>query len=290
MKNRLLYQYFRQVFGILSRETGSKEKTQLLKIYTQFMWQYAMKAKLRKNGPKKIKLDGINIEFPDWMTLRVTFQEIFINHSYDIALNNPHPFIVDCGSNMGMSIAFFKKRYPGARIIGFEPGPDTFRCLANNVSRNFSDVTVYEMAVSDSAGVVTLSGAKDDDNSTIRTTVTEMLGDIPRRADQVRAVRLSDYISEKVDLLKLDVEGSEARVLSDLISAGKLSLVERIVIEHHALPNDPEHHLPTFLNTLEKQGFFYTLSAQPRFPSQKLDDSPVQAVFIYAMRDSATAA
>jgi FkbM family methyltransferase len=250
------------------------------------MWQYVMKAKVQRNGSKDIKLGGVRVEFPDWMTLRVTFKEIFIDRSYDIALNNAQPLIIDCGSNIGMSITFFKKRYPGARIIGFEPDPVTFRCLANNVSRNFLNVTVHNLALSDRAGTLTFSGAKDKDNSTISTSFKELLGDLPASSIEVRSDRLSEYINETVDLLKLDVEGAEELVLGDLGSTGKLALIKRMIIEHHALPNNPEHHLPTFLQTLEREGFSYTVFAQPRLSEGQLDPSPVRAVFIYTTRDS----
>jgi FkbM family methyltransferase len=286
MNQRLFFQYVRQVFGILSLEMGLGEKLDLLLVYTQLMWQYVAKAKLRRNGSKDIRLGGMRVEFPDWMTLRVTFKEIFIDRSYDIVLNSEQPFIIDCGSNIGMSIAFFKKRYPQARIIGFEPDPETFRCLAKNMSRNFQNVTVHNLAVSDTPGVLTFSAARDKDNSTITSTFKEMLGDLPTRSIEARADRLSEYVNQTVDLLKLDVEGSEALVLSDLRSTGKLPLIKRMIIEHHSLTDNPYHHLPTFLKTLESEGFSYTLFAQPHLGAGGMDPSPVRAVFVYATRDS----
>src|SRR5436309_12039173 len=42
--------------------------------------------------------------------------------------------IVDIGSNIGASIIYFHRQFPDARIFGFEPHPDTFRILQENVA------------------------------------------------------------------------------------------------------------------------------------------------------------
>ncbi len=286
MKHKLPAEFLRQICGIIGLRIDPREKRQLLRGYTDLMWQYVKKVKLRRDGAKVIRLMGLIIEFPDWETVRVTFREIFIERSYDITLTNSRPVIIDCGSNMGMSIVFFKKRYPSAHIIGFEPDPETFQCLANNVSRNFKDVTVHNLALSDQSGWITLSGESDRDNSTIKTTVRGMLENVPTSSHQVRAGRLSEFLTGKIDLLKLDVEGSEGAILSDLIVSGKLSLVERMVVEHHNLPGDAQHHLPSFLKTLEDQGFSYSLYGPVHSLPEKFPPYPPRAVFVYAVRDS----
>ena len=42
--------------------------------------------------------------------------------------------IVDIGSNIGSSIIYFHQQFPDAKILGFEPHPDTFRVLEKNVA------------------------------------------------------------------------------------------------------------------------------------------------------------
>src|SRR6266536_970073 len=67
---------------------------------------------------------------------------------------NDHPTILDCGS-YGMSVLFFKTLYPGARIIGFEPDPLTFKILSQNVAQNdLKDVELHQCALSDIDGCV----------------------------------------------------------------------------------------------------------------------------------------
>ena len=45
--------------------------------------------------------------------------------------------------------------------------------------------------------------------------------------------KLSDFIEGPVDLLKLDVEGAEHRILRDLLSSEKIQYIRHMVIEYH---------------------------------------------------------
>src|ERR1035441_6582175 len=82
----------------------------------------------------------------------------------------------------------------------------------------------------------------------------------------VRTVRLSDYITEDVDLLKLDVEGSEMAILEDLMAAGKLERVRQIIGEYHHHVKPDEDRLGEFLSLLERAGFGYHLCAALPLP------------------------
>ena len=37
------------------------------------------------------------------------------------------PLILDVGANLGSSVAFYRRLFPNARVIAFEPDPETFR-------------------------------------------------------------------------------------------------------------------------------------------------------------------
>lgn len=50
------------------------------------------------------------------------------------------------------------------------------------------------------------------------------------------AVGLSDLITEPVDYLKVDIEGSEFGVLKDLCATGKMGLVKYLSCELHGTP------------------------------------------------------
>lgn len=52
--------------------------------------------------------------------LAFLLHEIFAAKNYAFKTTNPTPFIIDCGSNIGVSIVFFKYLYPQAHILSFE--------------------------------------------------------------------------------------------------------------------------------------------------------------------------
>lgn len=66
--------------------------------------------------PNPIDLLGYRIRFMDEGSFRHLFYEIFATGSYFFQSDSANPLIFDCGANIGMSILFFKKLYPNARI------------------------------------------------------------------------------------------------------------------------------------------------------------------------------
>jgi hypothetical protein len=74
--------------------------------------------------------------------------------------------------------------------------------------------------------------------------------------------RLSSYVNKPVDLLKLDVEGAEYSILSELAESGKLRLVRRIHLEYHHHTDVAHDNLSAFLAVLEQHGFGYQIAAK----------------------------
>jgi FkbM family methyltransferase len=118
--------------------------------------------------------------------------------------------IVDLGSNIGGSVLYFACRYPTARIYGVEPDPGTFRKLQANVAP-LENVEVLPLAVGDRDGRAEFfPNPRTWASSLKRTFVTG-----PAITVQVRTLdTLLDEIGlHRVDLVKLDIEGSEHDVL-----------------------------------------------------------------------------
>src|SRR5215475_2749877 len=61
------------------------------------------------------------------------YKDIFENRVYHFDAWRSDPLIVDCGSNIGMSVLYYKQEHPLARIIAFEPDPAIFRYLQENI-------------------------------------------------------------------------------------------------------------------------------------------------------------
>ena len=162
------------------------------------------------------------------------------------------PFIVDCGSNIGLSVIYFKNLCPHSRIIAFEPDALSYSCLKTNVQQNrFSSVESHQKALSDFEGFSSYYYDENRPGSLYMSLYQERL---PRQEAEVAVTKLSQYINEPVDLLKMDIEGAETAVLNDLQKSEKLSLINKMIIEYHHHLEEDEDNLSSFLGTLESAG------------------------------------
>lgn len=64
---------------------------------------------------------------------RFIYKEIFQDHAYNVAELPEDAFIIDAGANVGMFTLYMKKKYPSSTILAFEPAPETFDALSENV-------------------------------------------------------------------------------------------------------------------------------------------------------------
>jgi FkbM family methyltransferase len=131
----------------------------------------------------------------------------------------PGDVVLDVGANIGVfTLVSAAAVGPSGRVIAFEPAAETFARLLGNVELNgFANVRCVRSALSDRAGEATLAssvGGFDAWNS---------LADVPYTGGEFRRetvpVQTLDRFLEgaeiprPVTLMKLDVEGLEARVL-----------------------------------------------------------------------------
>ena len=137
--------------------------------------------------------------------------------------------IVDLGANVGVAAAWFRVRYPEARIVAVEPDPATFAKLARNIGGDPA-VTLVHAAVGRESGEVALSRAPG------YSVASSVAVRPPDAAETVRvpAVTLDEVCAEaaieRIDLLKLDVEGAELDVVE---GCQALDAVGTIVGEAH---------------------------------------------------------
>jgi FkbM family methyltransferase len=230
----------------------------------------------------QIDLLGYNIYFMGEFQFRVLFKEIYIDGSYFFQASDDRPLIFDCGSNIGMSVLFFKKLYPNARIVAFEPDPFTFEILRRNVDQNhLSDIALHQIALSNRVGDIELFRDTSPDSASLVMSTLRQRHNV--RSVIVPSQPLSKFISGKVDLVKLDVEGAEEAVMNDLIGADKLRLVRRLHLEYHHHIDKSVDSLSRMLRLLEENGFGYQLRAHTLAPWPS--EASFQDISIYAYRN-----
>jgi len=180
------------------------------------------------------------------------YKDLFLRQIYHFTVRRPKPLVLDCGSNIGMSILYFKHLCPTARIIGFEPDQSIQPYLFENLSRNnLSDVTIVRGALAATAGFGSFySGDKYGSCLADHAIADAAMPDL--KTEVVPCVRLRDYLTEPVDFLKMNIEGAEYEVLADCVD--RLQVVNEMVIEYHHLPGLPRT-LHKLLALLHEQGF-----------------------------------
>ncbi|MBU4269702.1 FkbM family methyltransferase [Candidatus Dependentiae bacterium] len=203
------------------------------------------------------------------------YQEIFTEKLYYFDLKNEKPFIVDCGSNIGMSILFFKLLYPNSEILGFEPSNINFNLLKKNIENNKLDNTkIFKKALSNKIESLKLYGTG--------TPLGSIISDNPHNRSNYEIIEtdlLSNYINKKVDLLKIDTEGAETLIIEDLDSKNKLNFIDKIIMEYHHFTT--QNKLSNLLSILEKNNFAYQICSDQHPP---MENRLAQHFFIYAYK------
>ncbi|MHB1328598.1 MAG: FkbM family methyltransferase [Gemmatimonadales bacterium] len=251
---------------------GTPDATALLGAYIKFL-----RLSPASNTGATVDFLGYRFRYLDAETARHLFREIFVERLYDVSIDSAAPRILDCGSNIGMSVLFFKHRFPGAKITAFEPHPVTFKTLRTNIETNGLDVALHQVAVAEREGTVDFF-SNDDVSASLDMSI------LPGRTGssiEVQARRLSDYIDGEIDLLKLDVEGAEEQVLTELGESGALRRIKAIVCEYHHHRPVRSDRLSNVLAVLEGNGFGYQLRAHCSAASHL---EGIQDVLIYAYR------
>lgn len=181
------------------------------------------------NLPRVFYVDGYNVCTGDYDNFEVLYNEIYVKKMYDIRLDTDKPRIFDIGSNIGLSVLRFKTLYPGAVIEAFEPDNEAFKLLKMNMeNNNVTGVNVHNVAISDHEGVEEFYYDPVNRNNLSmglyqnKCTVNHY---------PVKVEALSKYLDGHVDLLKMDIEGSEIPALQNVEK--RLYGVDNIVLEYH---------------------------------------------------------
>lgn len=195
--------------------------------------------------------------YPNEIEFKLLYQEIFKNNNYYVELDTLEPKILDCGGHIGMVSMYYKSLYPGAKIKVFEPLPSLIPYLRKNIEQNqLDDIEIIEKAIWHSDGEVSIyEDAEEENHWTSTTSVVEgaWRTDQNTKPVQVSAARLSHYLKEPIDILKMDIEGAETEVIREC--QGRLKNVKHIMIEFHA---NRLHRPELILKILKSSGFTLT--------------------------------
>jgi FkbM family methyltransferase len=199
----------------------------------------------------KRTIAGFEVYFTDPQEFLHAIKEIFEEQCYHQTFPS-NALIIDCGSNIGISILYLKKIAPDARIIAFEPDEANYEILKKNIEINqLNHIQLNKAAVW-------------TENTELSFLVTGSMGSTiamnhGTNTVQVKALRLKDFMHQKVDFLKIDIEGAEYQVLRDI--ADNLKNVNCLFLEYHGTYQQNDELLE-ILNIIHNAGFsFYIKEA-----------------------------
>ncbi|HZP60100.1 MAG TPA: FkbM family methyltransferase [Opitutaceae bacterium] len=184
------------------------------------------------------------------------FKGVFIDREYDCAsrMSRPPRRVLDLGGNIGFGSVFLAKLFPLSQFAVVEPDPRNLRLLHRNLNRNRVSATVIDGAVGAEAGTLRLRFGSDPTCSSLEGTG---MHDLEETVEV--SVLTVPQIQERmgwpvIDLLKIDIEGAEEKLLSE--NNRWLAKVGAILIEIH--PNTTvdrlNGHLAPYGFTLERLG------------------------------------
>lgn len=202
--------------------------------------------RLPRFTPGTTELSGSRVNFPDAKSFLFMYREIFEQQIYRFRAAALEPVILDCGANIGLSVLYFKKLFPGSRIVAFEPDPAVFSLLDGNVkAAGLNDVILKNQAVWSRTSELPFMADGADGGRVVATDPEKVRQTVP-------AVRLRDFLAEKVDFLKLDIEGAETEVLSDC--ADRLTNISNLFVEYHSFADRPQT-LSAIVGLLSNAGY-----------------------------------
>jgi len=177
---------------------------------------------------------------------------------------------IDAGAHVGHHGVTMRQCVgEGGEVLLFEPNPVNAGYIRRSIEENgWDNVKLFEVGLSDSASTETLvvTSATSTAGSFLKernTTSLTAMRDASTSYD-VETRRLRDVLAEEgveeVDLVKIDVEGSETEIVSDL--QGELDTIETILLEFHT-HKIPDADVEMAYEILAESGELTDLDGEP---------------------------
>lgn len=211
-------------------------------------WEFAWgrKADTTRQDLSVYRWKGIPIHYRPSTTDKGAIYTILVRPGkkaeYHVPANIKADVILDIGGHIGTAAIFLANRFPNARIYSFEPVPDNFELLTRNVAR-LPNVQGFPIALGSAEATRDIYACEDSVNLGGYSLFERATDGLNAGTDASRKVKvnvrpLPDVLSElavnKIDIIKIDTEGSEFDILTSIPSA-MLSGVQWIMGELHGV-------------------------------------------------------
>lgn len=176
--------------------------------------------------------------------------------------------IVDIGGGIGDFTIFATANHPKNIVYTFEPTPDSFRLLQENLRQNqIKNVQTFPQAIWSRDGHLTIDTTVGEPGQFISKEIARGAEDISQQSEDnllVPSMSLAQAFEitglARCNLMKIDCEGAEFEILFNA-PAAVLDRVERIVMEYHDGITEYTHK--DLVDFLRKNG--YAVKVHPNY-------------------------
>lgn len=162
------------------------------------------------------------------------YHQVFVNQEYKFSTDHPPQVIIDAGANIGLASLYFANNFPDAEILAIEPEKSNFELLKKNIAP-YTNIIPIQAALWNKNGKMQLTDPGYGEWA-FRVEDQDKPGNGKENFfQQVRTMTvdsiLSEYQLNKIDVLKIDIEGAEKEVFHD--TSSWIERIDVIIIELH---------------------------------------------------------
>lgn len=154
------------------------------------------------------------------------YHQVLIEDTYGCLGDLEPEVVVDCGANAGFASCWFASRFPRARVIAFEPFGDTADLCRRNLAPYGARAELHAKAIWSGKARLVLEARRGHEWG------VQVREALPGEPGDVDAIGIADLGLPRIDLLKIDIEGSEEQVFGVGAEAW-LPTVGAIAVELH---------------------------------------------------------